>query len=59
VRLEVRPGVTGLWQIRGRNESTFDERLRMDIEYIRARSLATDARIFLLTFLSVIRRPGE
>lgn len=59
VRLEVRPGITGLWQVKGRNESTFDERLRMDIDYIRTRSLATDIRIFLMTFLSVVRRPGE
>jgi lipopolysaccharide/colanic/teichoic acid biosynthesis glycosyltransferase len=59
VRLEVRPGITGLWQVKGRNESTFDERLRMDIDYIRTRSLVTDIRIFLMTFLSVVRRSGE
>jgi lipopolysaccharide/colanic/teichoic acid biosynthesis glycosyltransferase len=59
VRLEVRPGITGLWQVKGRNETTFDERLRMDIDYIRTRSLLTDIRIFLLTFLSVARRSGE
>jgi lipopolysaccharide/colanic/teichoic acid biosynthesis glycosyltransferase len=59
VRLEVRPGITGQWQVKGRNESTFDERLRMDIAYIRNRSLATDIRIFLMTFLSVVRRSGE
>jgi len=59
VRLEVRPGITGLWQVKGRNETTFDERLRMDIDYIRNRSLRTDIRIFLLTFLSVARRSGE
>jgi lipopolysaccharide/colanic/teichoic acid biosynthesis glycosyltransferase len=59
VRLEVRPGITGLWQVKGRNESTFDERLRMDIDYIRNRSMVTDIRIFLMTFLSVVRRSGE
>ena len=59
VRLEVRPGVTGLWQVKGRNETTFDERLRMDVEYIRTRSLATDAEILLMTVLSVVRRSGE
>ncbi len=59
VRLEVRPGITGLWQVKGRNETTFDERLRMDIDYIRNRSLMTDVRIFLMTFLSVARRSGE
>ena len=59
VRLEVRPGITGLWQIKGRNGSTFDERLRMDVEYIRTRSMTTDVWIVVQTFLSVVRRSGE
>ena len=58
-RLEVRPGITGRWQIYGRNESTFDERLRMDIAYIRTMSLREDLRIIAMTALSVVNRSGE
>lgn len=57
-RLEVLPGITGLWQIRGRNESTFDERLRLDIAYIESMSLRTDLRIIMQTLLAVVRRSG-
>jgi lipopolysaccharide/colanic/teichoic acid biosynthesis glycosyltransferase len=58
-RLEVTPGITGLWQVRGRNESTFDERLRLDVEYISKRSVAYDFRIILETIGSVVNRSGE
>src|SRR4051812_17772819 len=58
-RLEVRPGITGLWQITGRNETTFDERLRLDIAYVRGMSLREDLRIILRTVLSVVHRDGE
>lgn len=57
-RLEVTPGITGLWQIRGRGTMTFDERLRLDIEYIEHRSLALDLRIIVMTFLAVFRGSG-
>jgi lipopolysaccharide/colanic/teichoic acid biosynthesis glycosyltransferase len=58
-RLEVTPGITGLWQVFGRNEMSFDERLRLDIEYIRTRSLWLDLKILFWTIGSVITRPGE
>ena len=57
-RLEVIPGITGLWQVGGRNEMTFDERLRLDIAYIRTMSLWLDCKIMLMTVLSVLRRSG-
>jgi len=57
-RLEVIPGITGLWQVGGRNEMTFDERLRLDIAYIRTMSLWLDCKIMLTTVLSVLRRSG-
>ena len=57
-RLEVRPGITGLWQVKGRNDTTFDERLRLDIRYIENMSLRTDLRILSWTAVSVVRRPG-
>jgi lipopolysaccharide/colanic/teichoic acid biosynthesis glycosyltransferase len=57
-RLEVRPGLTGLWQVRGRGTTTFDERLRMDVEYIRSMSIGTDLKILLLTVGSILKRAG-
>jgi lipopolysaccharide/colanic/teichoic acid biosynthesis glycosyltransferase len=57
-RLEVRPGITGLWQVTGRNTTTFDERLRMDIEYVRSMSFAVDLRIIARTAMAVVRGEG-
>jgi lipopolysaccharide/colanic/teichoic acid biosynthesis glycosyltransferase len=57
-RLEVQPGITGLWQVSGRNELDFDDRLRLDIAYIRERSFALDCRILLRTFGAVLSRRG-
>src|SRR5919201_4430371 len=58
-RLEVTPGITGLWQVKGRNMTTFDERLRLDIEYIEHRSFGLDLKILLQTVPTVLRRTGE
>ena len=57
-RLDVRPGLTGLWQVEGRNVTTFDERLRLDVQYIRRRSLAFDVILLARTVLVVLRRSG-
>jgi lipopolysaccharide/colanic/teichoic acid biosynthesis glycosyltransferase len=57
-RLEVQPGITGLWQVSGRNELDFDDRLRLDIAYVRNRSLALDLGILLRTFSAVISGRG-
>jgi lipopolysaccharide/colanic/teichoic acid biosynthesis glycosyltransferase len=57
-RLEVLPGVTGLWQVIGRNEATFDERLRLDIAYIDRMSLRLDVWILMQTAVAVLRRSG-
>jgi len=57
-RLEVMPGITGLWQILGRGETEFYERLRLDIAYIRHRSLWLDVQILFRTILVVISRRG-
>jgi lipopolysaccharide/colanic/teichoic acid biosynthesis glycosyltransferase len=57
-RLEVPPGITGLWQTRGRNVTTFDERLRLDISYVDRQCLALDLRILLETAVVVVRRTG-
>lgn len=57
-RLEVVPGITGLWQIKGRGTMTFDERLRLDIEYIERRSIRLDLRLIVLTVFAVFRGSG-
>jgi len=57
-RLEVKPGLTGLWQVSGRADLEFDDRLRLDIFYIRNRSLALDLRILLRTFTAVLSGRG-
>lgn len=57
-RLEVLPGITGLWQISGRKELDFDERLRLDIEYIHRQSFWLDLEILFRTFAAVLSRKG-
>ena len=57
-RHEVRPGLTGLAQIRGRNALTWEERLALDVEYVDTHTLLGDLRIMMATFLPVLRREG-
>jgi lipopolysaccharide/colanic/teichoic acid biosynthesis glycosyltransferase len=57
-RLEVQPGLTGLWQVTSRNEASFDERVRLDIYYARNASLALDLRILARTVAAVLRGSG-
>ena len=47
--LDIRPGLTGLWQVKGRSRTTFDEMVRMDLHYARTRSLWMDIKIILKT----------
>ncbi|MCO5062899.1 MAG: sugar transferase [Rhizobiaceae bacterium] len=55
---ELRPGMTGLWQISERNQTTFAERAIYDNRYAGALSLATDMRILVMTPLVVLRGTG-
>lgn len=57
-RLDVQPGLTGLWQIIGRGETEFDSRLRLDIAYIERRCITLDIQILLRTVVSVLQRKG-
>jgi len=57
-RLEVKPGITCLWQISGRSHIGFDEWMRLDLEYLRTRGLRTDVTIFLKTIPAVMARRG-
>jgi lipopolysaccharide/colanic/teichoic acid biosynthesis glycosyltransferase len=56
--LEAKPGVTGLWQVSGRSSTTFDEMVRLDLQYARTCSLGTDLRILLATPRAVISGKG-
>jgi len=57
-RLAMRPGLTGLWQTRGRSTVDFDEWMRMDLEYVDRWSLGLDLRILLVTVPVVLRGRG-
>lgn len=57
-RLDVQPGLTGLWQVLGRGSSEFDERLRLDITYIEKRCLRLDLQILLHTLIAVFEQRG-
>lgn len=57
-RHEVRPGVTGLAQVSGRNAISWEQRFVHDVEYVDRRSLILDLQILFLTFAKVARREG-
>ncbi len=56
--LSVYPGVTGLWQVSGRNELEFAERLQIDFKYVHQRSCWLDTWILLRTIIAIISRKG-
>jgi len=55
---EVKPGITGLWQVKGRSRVTFDEMVRLDVQYMRNWSLGLDFRILLETPWAVVFGKG-
>ena len=57
-RLLVKPGMTGLWQINGRSDLTWDESVRFDLYYVDNWSVAQDILILWRTLAAVIRRQG-
>jgi lipopolysaccharide/colanic/teichoic acid biosynthesis glycosyltransferase len=57
-RFSVKPGLTGLWQVSGRNERTYEEMVRLDIEYAERRSLLLDLSILARTPFTVLARRG-
>lgn len=58
-RLDVTPGITGLWQVSARRDSSFQRGMELDREYIRTWSVKSDMRILLRTFWAVARGSGE
>ncbi len=57
-RLEVKPGITCLWQISGRSHLSFDDWMRLDLDYIRNRCLRLDLEILFKTIPAVMARKG-
>jgi lipopolysaccharide/colanic/teichoic acid biosynthesis glycosyltransferase len=57
-RHEVRPGVTGLAQVSGRNAISWEQKFELDVQYVDERSLRLDARILWRTFTTVVGRRG-
>ena len=57
-RLAVRPGITGLWQVSGRNHLTYFEMCEIDVRYVRGWSFSTDLRILLRTPWAVVVERG-
>lgn len=57
-RLDMKPGMTGLWQVSGRNRLTFEEMVKIDLFYIENWSLWLDLKIILLTLPAVLRGDG-
>lgn len=58
IRFMVKPGITGLWQIKGRASNRYVDWIKYDIEYVRNRSLLLDIKILFLTIPAVLRRDG-
>ncbi len=57
-RLAVVPGLTCVWQVRGRSTVTFEDWMRMDLEYLRHRSLSYDVRLLLSTIPTLVVKRG-
>ena len=56
--ISVKPGITGYWQVNGRNAKSFKERVNMDIAYIKDRTLWFDVKIIIKTILNIFRKEG-
>jgi lipopolysaccharide/colanic/teichoic acid biosynthesis glycosyltransferase len=56
--LSVRPGLTGLWQVSGRSDSSYDRRVELDTEYVKKASLRQDLAILRRTVVAVLLRRG-
>ena len=57
-RLLVKPGMTGLWQVSGRSDLSWEEAIRLDLRYVENWSLSMDVVIMLRTLTAVIRSSG-
>ena len=53
-----KPGITGFWQINGRSDVTFKDRLEMDMEYCVKSSLKLDMQLLLKTIVKILKKEG-
>ena len=58
IRLSVKPGITGLWQVNGRGEKSFHEWIEYDVSYVMNQSFFADTKILLLTIFKTLLRVG-
>lgn len=56
--IKVKPGITGPWQVRGRNKLEFEDRMKLDVEYVNNMSLKRDIKIVWKTIAKVIKKDG-
>ena len=56
--IKVKPGITGFWQVSGRNDVTFNDRIKLDLEYCNKKNLKLDIKILFDTVKKVIKREG-
>jgi lipopolysaccharide/colanic/teichoic acid biosynthesis glycosyltransferase len=56
--LTIRPGITGLWQVSGRSNLTYDERVRLDMHYIRNWSIWLDFQLLMRTIPVALKGKG-
>lgn len=56
--LSVKPGLTGYWQVNGRSNTTYEERIEMELYYVDNKSLWLDIKILFKTFISVLKKEG-
>lgn len=57
-RHTVKPGITGLAQVNGRNAISWEQKFKFDVEYVEKQSFILDVKILWMTFLNVIQRKG-
>src|SRR5262249_47732949 len=50
------PGLTGLWQVNGKNRTTFEQMMEFDLDYVRNKSLALDLKILVMTIPAIIKQ---
>ena len=55
----VRPGLTGLWQVKGRSDTDYDTRVQLDVEYVGSMSLLRDLKIMVMTIPAVLMSKGS
>jgi lipopolysaccharide/colanic/teichoic acid biosynthesis glycosyltransferase len=58
-RFDTVPGLTGLWQVSGKNKTTFKQMMRLDIAYARKRAFLMDMKIFLKTLPAVVEQVAD